>query len=98
MNHEDTKTQSGRGRNVLCLCAFVSLWFMTYVTGADWSSYGEGPEQIRYSSLRQINRENVRQLQVAWTYDTGETGGMQTQPIIVDDILYAYTPANGQLL
>jgi glucose dehydrogenase len=62
--------------------------------GSDWSSYGGSPEQIRYSSLRQINRENVRQLQVAWTYDTGETGGMQTQPIIVDDVLYGYTPTH----
>src|SRR4051794_40991761 len=46
-----------------------------------WSAYGGGPEQIRYSSLRQINRTNVKRLQVAWTYDTGETGALQTQPI-----------------
>jgi len=33
------------------------------------------------ASLRQINRTNVRQLEVAWTCDTGEMGGMQTQPV-----------------
>ena len=59
-----------------------------------WSAYGGGPEQIRYSSLQQINRANVGQLEVAWTYDTGEMGGMQTQPVIVDGVLYAYTPTH----
>ena len=43
-------------------------------------------------SLTQINRGNVARLQVAWSYDTGETGGLQTQPIVVDGILYGYTP------
>jgi glucose dehydrogenase len=59
-----------------------------------WAAYGGGPEQNRYSSLSQINRTNVKELEVAWTYDTGETGGLQTQPIIVDGILYAYTPTH----
>ena len=54
--------------------------------------YGGAPEDTRYSSLAQINRENVKKLQVAWTYDTGEAGGLQTSPIIVDGVLYAYTP------
>src|SRR5215203_314094 len=57
-----------------------------------WAGYGGGPEQIRYSSLTQINKKNVKQLQVAWTYDTGEGGDLQTQPIAVDGVLYAYSP------
>jgi len=57
-----------------------------------WATYGGNHEQNRYSSLTQINRTNVSQLAVAWTYDTGETGAMQTQPIVVDDVLYACTP------
>jgi quinoprotein glucose dehydrogenase len=59
-----------------------------------WSAYGGTPDQIRYSALRQINRGNVKLLQVAWTYDTGEPGGLQTQPIVVDGVLYAYTPTH----
>jgi quinoprotein glucose dehydrogenase len=59
-----------------------------------WAGYGGGPEQMRYSSLQQITRTNVKQLQVAWTYDSGETGGLQTQPIVVDGVLYAYTPTH----
>lgn len=59
-----------------------------------WSAYGGGPEQIRYSSLRQINRANVSRLQVAWTYDTGEKGTLQTQPVVVRDVLFGYTPSH----
>ncbi len=59
-----------------------------------WASYGGGPEQQRYSSLSQISRANVTRLQVAWTYDTGETGGLQTQPVVVDGVLYAYSPTH----
>ena len=57
-------------------------------------SYGGGPAQIRYSPLTQINRDNVKSLEVAWTYDTGEPGAMQTQPVVVDDVLYGYTPTH----
>src|SRR5687767_12026089 len=61
--------------------------------GTQWL-YGGGPEQIRYSALRQITRENVGRLAVAWTFDSGETGGLQTQPVVVDGVLYASTPTN----
>jgi quinoprotein glucose dehydrogenase len=61
---------------------------------ADWPAYGGTVDQIRYSSLAQISRANVKQLQVAWTYDSGEAGGLQTQPIVIDGVLYAYTPTH----
>ena len=59
-----------------------------------WSSYGGSPDQSRYSSLKQIDTSNVARLEVAWTYDTGEAGGLQTQPIVVDGILFGYTPTH----
>lgn len=61
----------------------------------EWKVYAGGPEGIRYSALNQINRENVKQLQVAWTFDTGDSfpdSEMQCNPIIVDGVLYATTP------
>jgi quinoprotein glucose dehydrogenase len=58
----------------------------------DWPVYGGSPADMRYSTLAQINRSNVRNLQVAWTFDSGEIGGLQTSPIIVDGMLFAYTP------
>jgi quinoprotein glucose dehydrogenase len=59
-----------------------------------WSAYGGGLEQIRFSRLDQINRSNVKNLERAWIYDSGETGGLQTQPIVVDGVLYAVTPTH----
>src|SRR5262249_12031700 len=59
----------------------------------EWPSYGGGPDGIRYSRLTQINRSNVGQLQVAWTYDTGEgPGGTESQPLVADGVLYSVTP------
>ena len=53
-----------------------------------WPAYGGGPENVRYSPLEQINRENVHDLQVAWTYHTGDPGETQCQPIVVRRTLY----------
>jgi quinoprotein glucose dehydrogenase len=43
-------------------------------TNADWPTYLGDKERSHYSPLRQINRSNVTQLKIAWTYDTGEKG------------------------
>ena len=58
----------------------------------DWPVYGGAPENNHYSSLAQINRGNVKQLGVAWSFDTGEEGGLQTSPIVVNGVLYGITP------
>src|ERR1700690_1042417 len=58
----------------------------------DWPVYGGALEGGHYSPLAQINKTNVKQLQVAWSFDTGETGGLQTSPIVVDGILFGISP------
>src|SRR5216683_3304936 len=58
----------------------------------DWPVWGGGPENMHYSHLAQINRSNVKKLAVAWVFDTGEPGGLQTSPIIVGNVLYGITP------
>jgi quinoprotein glucose dehydrogenase len=58
----------------------------------DWPVYGGSPENNHYSSLAQINRINVKQLAVAWSFDTQEEGGLQTSPIVVEGILSGITP------
>ena len=60
----------------------------------DWAANG-GLDNIRYSALDQINRGNVSTLQVAWTYDSHDAfkgSEMQSNPIVVDGVLYATTP------
>jgi quinoprotein glucose dehydrogenase len=59
----------------------------------DWPLYGGTSDNNHYSALRQINRKNVRKLRVAWSFDTGEEGGLQTSPIEVDRVLYGITPS-----
>ncbi|MBA3441754.1 MAG: PQQ-binding-like beta-propeller repeat protein [Pyrinomonadaceae bacterium] len=61
----------------------------------EWKMFGGGPENIHYSKLRQINRENVSNLEVAWSYDTNDAfpgAEMQCNPVIVGGVLYATSP------
>jgi glucose dehydrogenase len=58
----------------------------------EWRAYNGGVDGDHYSPLDQINRGNVRRLRPAWTFDTGEKGGMQTNPLIAGRVLYGYTP------
>ncbi len=63
--------------------------------GQPWQVNG-GIDNIRYSPLTQIDRGNVARLGVAWTYDSRDafTGSeMQSNPIVVDGVLYATTPS-----
>lgn len=59
---------------------------------ADWPVYLGGKGRSLYSSLRQINRDNVSQLEVAWIYETGDKGEYQANNLIVDGILYTPSP------
>jgi quinoprotein glucose dehydrogenase len=58
----------------------------------DWPTYGGSPENNHYSRLAQINRGNVKHLQVAWRFDTQEEGGLQTNPLVIAGVLYGLTP------
>jgi lanthanide-dependent methanol dehydrogenase len=46
----------------------------------------------RYSELDQINRENVGDLRVAWTFSTGVLRGHEGSPLVIGDIMYVHTP------
>jgi quinoprotein glucose dehydrogenase len=69
----------------------------------DWPYYGHDAGGMRFSPLTQLNRTNVAQLQVAWTFHTGDVSdgkgsrkrsGFETTPIVVDDRLFLTTPFN----
>lgn len=65
--------------------------------GASWDSYKGGKDANSYSSLSQINRDNVHQLEVAWTFSatdaTGEEKGrIEHNPIIVGRHMYLLSP------
>jgi len=67
---------------------------------ADWPT-GDGHLGTHYSPLTDITGDNVRHLEVAWTYHTGDVqthqGGkagtaFEATPIMVDGALYVSTP------
>ncbi|MGV8989581.1 MAG: lanthanide-dependent methanol dehydrogenase XoxF5 [Cypionkella sp.] len=46
----------------------------------------------RYSKLDQINKDNVKDLQVAWTFSTGVLRGHEGSPLVVGDVMYVHSP------
>lgn len=64
-----------------------------------WKIKGGTADGIQYSQLDQINKENVSQLQVAWSYQSGDADvannrtQIQCNPIVVDGVLYGTSPA-----
>lgn len=46
----------------------------------------------RYSTLDQINKDNVGDLQVAWTFSTGVLRGHEGSPLVIGDMMYVHTP------
>lgn len=66
--------------------------------GSDWTAYGRNTSGDRFVQFDQINKQNVKDLQVAWTFRTGDLAinGSEYQgtPLKVDDTLYVCTPTN----
>jgi quinoprotein glucose dehydrogenase len=92
-------------RLLVTICvAFVSSTASSQASeDSEWASYGNDPGGMRYSPLRQINRENVSTLKVAWIFHTGDVSdgshdrrrsGFEATPILVDGTLYFTTPFN----
>ena len=68
---------------------------------AGWPTYGNDPGGTRYSPAQQINRTNVSQLKLAWTFRTGALGhnedldrkaAFESTPILIDGTLFLSTP------
>ncbi len=60
-----------------------------------WSRSHGDSSNSRFSSLSQINRENVQDLEVAWEYQSGDgADNVQCNPIVVGDTLYTSTPGH----
>jgi quinoprotein glucose dehydrogenase len=113
MEHVDMSEARYGQRRLRLLVIIVCTWVCTVLASAiargqvsgdsEWPTYGNDPGGMRYSSLSQINRENVAKLKVAWIFHTGDvsdgTGdrkrsGFEATPILVDGMLYFTTPFN----
>lgn len=88
-------------RLIRFLCVVLSLIGFAMVAcqksspeaaNADWAHYLGHPTSNQYSVLDQINKENIGQLEIAWTYVTGDSAMYQTNNLVVDGRVYTATP------
>ena len=99
LNLEHRKLKRKRAAQVRCCAMVAGFLLLLAVSGSErlkaqnesWPRYG-GADGDHYSQLGQINRANVHRLKQAWIYDTGEKGDIQTNPVVIGQTLYAYTP------
>ena len=85
---------------LLAACAATCAYSQT-APDTGWPTYGNDPGGTRYSPANQINRDNVGQLHVAWTYRTGafphdeeldHKATFEATPILVEGKLFLSTP------
>ncbi|HEY5565903.1 MAG TPA: PQQ-binding-like beta-propeller repeat protein [Gammaproteobacteria bacterium] len=58
-----------------------------------WRTYAGGAHASQYSSLDQIDKSNVGELEVVWTFPAGE-GTFVFNPIVVDQVMYVLARDN----
>jgi len=91
---------------VLFLLSFSNILSQSHA--GEWRYYGNDPGGMRYSTLAQINMENVSKLRPVWTYRTGEVELMQgvkmgrpaafeCTPLMANRTLFLSTPS-GRLM
>jgi quinoprotein glucose dehydrogenase len=100
MPHKISKI--GTGAMGVFLTVIITVSFLISCSqpadeNTQWNVYGGGPEGIRYSSLTQIDTNNVAQLQPVWEFHSGDAdtvnhSQIQCNPIIIDTVLYGTTP------
>ncbi len=97
----------------IVLSAALPLAAQTGATNGEWRSYAADPGSTKYSPLDQINRDNVKNLRIAWRFKTDNLGprpdyNMQSTPIVVNGVMYvqagtrrtvvALDPVSGEML
>jgi quinoprotein glucose dehydrogenase len=93
------RTAARRGAGAISLTFAISCALPSSSvtpTDRDWPITGGDTDNSRSSPLAQIDRNNVRRLEIAWTYRTGDSLGqgsqIQATPIVVHGVLYSTTP------
>ena len=91
---------------ILALLSLLAPVAALAAPAAGWPAYGGDAGGTRYSSLTQINKQDVGALQVAWTFRTGEMGqgvkdwdrsAFEVTPILYSGTLYFTTPSTNVL-
>ncbi len=59
-----------------------------------WSEYLGSADSSQYSALKQINKSNVKQLEVVWTYPTAASEKYLCNPLIAGGVMYVQAKNN----
>ncbi len=87
------------GVAMACVCVVAILFWMAQVqgqqgtTGGEWRYYGGDAGSTKYSPLDQIDKNNVKNLQIAWRWSARNFGAqpefnLQATPLMVGGVLY----------
>ncbi len=82
-------------RSLPCLAAMVLVTAPAFIAAASaqqsaisWKDHLGGPDSSHFSPSRQITKANVNKLDVAWSYDSGDSTAYTFSPLVVDNIAY----------
>ena len=60
----------------------------------EWPGYGGRGDQSKFVRLDDLTKDNVAQLQIAWTYPTGDERSYQFNPVVVDGVMFVLAKNN----
>jgi lanthanide-dependent methanol dehydrogenase len=86
--------------SILLRAAFAAGVFLPFAlcaaqvsqSAGEWPMAGKDYANTRYSELAQITRDNVKSLQLAFTFSTGVVRGHEAAPVVVGGTMYIVTP------
>lgn len=88
---------------LVCILCLISELLLSCQSGIEqpythWRLYSGDLTGSKYSSLASINKENIKDLQVAWTYHTGDMSEsppttIECNPVVIDGVMFITTPA-----
>ncbi len=91
-------------REIACACAWVVAAALAAPASANesvrkavadagnWAIQTGNYANHRYSELDQINAGNVKDLQVAWQFSTGDLRGHEGGPLVIENMMYVHGP------
>src|SRR2546429_9880860 len=64
----------------------------------NWAMQAGNMQNQRYSTLKQINKDNVKKLRVARAFSTGGLRGHEGGPLVIGDMLYVHRPVPNKMV
>src|SRR5277367_4132337 len=72
----------------------VDAQMLLHPPADSWPGYHGDYSGRRHSALTQITPQNVKNLALAWAFQTNQSAQIKSSPLLVDGILYFTVPEN----